>query len=132
MGEIDFAKRMRIVPDEELFSVVSSPDGYVPAAVEAAQAEIARRNLGSGDVARIVADVEERQRFEENKSSIPLSTAGKIAFFVFSIFLFWTIIAAIVLGYRGYGRKSTDGFKWMCIGLAFWLTASWALFLIIG
>jgi hypothetical protein len=35
VSEIDFARRMRIVPDEELIGVISS-GGYVPAAMAAA------------------------------------------------------------------------------------------------
>lgn len=119
MSEVDFTKRMSLVPDEELIAVVSG-DGFVPAAVDAARLELERRNLGHEEVARISADIEDLRRFKGDRSSIPLSLAGKIAFFVFSPALLWIFVAVLVLAFRGYGRKFNDGLKWMAMGLAFW------------
>jgi hypothetical protein len=120
MSDIDFSERMRRVPDEELISILSS-DGFVPEAVEAARAELERRNLNPGDLVRMSAQVEEARHEEEGKAELPLSRAAKVAFFFFGFFVFWSIAVAIVLSTRGYRRKSKDAVKWMAIGTAFWI-----------
>src|SRR4051794_15861859 len=77
LNDNSFAMRMSHAPDEELLSVVSC-SGFVPAAVDAAKAELARRNINSDELAQINARVEARQRADELRPSIPLSTAGKV------------------------------------------------------
>jgi hypothetical protein len=112
---------MSKAPVEELVMITSS-DGFVPAAVDAARAELARRNLGADDLARVMeADADERQQAADARAAIPLGIAGKIAFLIFGPALFWTILAAIFLGSRGYRRKSVDALMWIAISVGVWL-----------
>ncbi len=118
---IDFAKRYSHAPDEELVSIVSA-DGFVPEAVDAAKAELARRNLSPDDFAGLSVHVKDLQRVEESRPAVPLSTAGKLAFFAFGPCLLFTLAAAVLLRTSGFRRKSNDAFKWTGIGIAFWLS----------
>ena len=72
MDEVNFTRRMSHAPDEELLTVVSS-DGFVPAAVEAAKAEIARRNISPDELVRTSVRVRELQRVNDSRPSMPLS-----------------------------------------------------------
>ena len=120
MSEVDFSERMKRAQDEELVNIVSS-DGFVPEAIEAARAELDRRNLNPDDLVRINAQVEEARHEEGGKAELPLSTAARIAFFSFGFFIFWSIAVAVLLSTRGYKRKSSEAFKWMAIGTGFWI-----------
>ena len=121
MSEIEFAKRFSHAPDEELLAVVSS-DGFEPAAVEAAKAELAQRNINPDDLLRASAHVEAIQRVDESRPLMPLSTAGKIAFLGFGPFVLFTLGAAVLLRTAGYRRKSNDAFKWTAIGIVLWIS----------
>ena len=126
MNTVDFAKRFSNAPDEELLSVVSA-DGFVAEAVDAARAELARRNISPDDFADLSVQVEDLQRAEESRPTVPLSTAGKMAFFAFGPFLLFTLGAAVLLRTSGYRRKSNDAFKWTGIGIAFWFSLSFIM-----
>ena len=116
MSDIDFTKRMSKAPDEELLTVISS-EGFLPAAVDAAKAELERRNLKPDDLARMSAQVQEVRSLDENKPLAPLSLNGKLAFFAFGPFLLFTLGATGALRFRGYRRKSNEAFKWMFCSL---------------
>ena len=51
MEDVDWASRMARLPDEDLFAIASAneDEGYRHEAIEAAQAELASRNLGCVD-----------------------------------------------------------------------------------
>ena len=118
---VEFAKRFSHAPDEELLAVVSS-DGFVPAAVEAAKAELAQRNINPDELVRASAHVEALQRIDESRPLMPLSTAGKMAFFGFGPFVLFTLGAAVLLRTAGYRRKSNDALKWTAMGVVFWFS----------
>jgi hypothetical protein len=119
LAEVDFAGRMSNAPDEELVMISSSGD-LVPAAVEAAKAELRRRNFGPDDFARLEADRADLRRAEQAKALIPLGNLGRIVFLIFGILVGWSVIFALVLGFRGYRRTSVDAFKWIAISLGSW------------
>ena len=121
MNTVDFAKRYSHAPDEELVNIVSA-DGFVPEAVEAANVELARRNISPDDFAGLSVRVKSLQRVEESRPAVPLSTAGKMAFFAFGPCLLFTLAAAVLLRTSGFRRKSNDAFKWTGIGIAFWFS----------
>lgn len=119
LNEIDFTKRMSNAPDEELLAVVSST-GFEPAAVEAAKAELAHRNINSGEVERLQAKV---HRANERSASMPLGVFGKLMCFIFCSV---TFIGAVLLRLSGRTRKRDDAIKWSAIGLVFWSVIGFA------
>lgn len=125
MNNLDFAKRMRMAPDEELFAVVSS-DGFVGEAVEAAKAEIQRRKIEPGEIDRINDQIHEQSKSEEARTTIGLSTAGKLGFLVFGGSPVG-IAAALVLRARGYRQKAKEALTWIAVSFTFWVTLGFVI-----
>lgn len=126
MSDGDFAERMKRVPNEELFYVISS-EGFQPDAVAAAQLEIARRGIAADETAQYQTDIEERRIEDEDRPNRPLSVAGKLAFLFFGPIMLLTLPALFVLNYRGYRQKRVDGLTFMLLGFAMYGTISFIL-----
>jgi len=124
MDSRDFTQQMQRLSDEELTEIVSfgKKDGYLPEAVEAARKKLAARNLSSTDVSAIAYSVETRRTREVELASQPLSWPARAAFFILPI-VSWPIMVfvALSLGTRGYRHKSSEAWKCMGLGIAFWV-----------
>jgi hypothetical protein len=114
---------MQRLSDEELIGMVSfgDKDGYLPEAVEAARKELLARNLEPDDVSTIAHSVEKMRNREVELASQPLSWPARVAFFIVPV-VSWPIMVfvALSLGTRGYRQKSSEAWKWMGLGIAFW------------
>src|SRR5579871_4508474 len=119
-----FTQTMQRFSDNELAEIASfgETDGYLPQAVVAARNELAARNLGSTDLSSKADSVETRRNREVELANQSLSWPARVAFFIVPIFS-WPILAFIAwsLETRGYRQKSSDAWKWMGLGIAFWI-----------
>jgi hypothetical protein len=118
----DFTARMRTLTDEELGEVVAfgERDGFLPSAIEAARQEFAARNLTPTSISTVAASIKTKREDESARASRPLSWPARIAFLIFSLGLF-PVFFAMYLGSNGYKQKSSDAWKWMGLGVAFWV-----------
>jgi len=122
----DFTRRMQTLIDEQLVEIVDfgEADGYLPEAVAAARTELAARNLSAAAMSATVHSVETRRKRDAQLAIQPLSWPARIAFFIlpfgtWSIMLF--VFAAWSLQVNGYKRKSADAWRWMGLGVLFWI-----------
>ena len=129
MDDVDWTASMRRRSDHDLLRVASE-DGFEPAAVEAAQVELARRGLSANRVMEVQADLEHLRAMEAARADQSLSGAGRLAFVFLGFLLFWAVIAAIILRSRGYQRKSREAF--ICIDLSFLFWGAISLILAFG
>jgi hypothetical protein len=134
MDSRDFAQQMQRLSDEELTEVVNfgEKDGYLPEAVEAARKELVSRNLSPTDVSTIAHSVGTRRDRDAQLASQPLSWPARVTFFILAG-VSWPIMVfiALSLGTRGYRKKSSEAWKWMGLGIAFWIGLI-ILFAVIG
>jgi hypothetical protein len=112
--------------DEELAEIVSfgEKDGYLPAAVEAARKALVDRNPSSAAISTIAHSVGTKRGRDAELANQPLSWPARVAFFVLPGGILPIIVLMIVastLGSRGYQRKSSEAWKWMGLGVAFWV-----------
>jgi lipopolysaccharide export LptBFGC system permease protein LptF len=126
MDSRDFAQQMQRLSDEELTEIVSfgEKDGYLPEAVEAARKELVARNRSSTDVSTIAYSVETRRNRDEELASQPLSWPARVAFLILPVVglsLPIMVFVALSLGTRGYRQKSSEAWKWMGLGITFWI-----------
>src|SRR5262249_12619761 len=132
----DFTRRMQRLSDEELSEIVrfGEKDGYLPEAMEAARKELVARNLSPMD-ASIAYSVETRRDREAELASQPLSWPGLAAFLILPVVgVGWPIMALIAwsLGTRGYRQKSSEAWKWMGLGIVFWIGLIILLAVLVG
>jgi hypothetical protein len=71
-------------------------------------------------MAAIAQVVGTKRSKEAELASQPLSWQGRIAFFVLSISLL-PVFFASGLESKGYKRKSSEAWSWMCLGAIFWM-----------
>lgn len=118
---MDFTKRMAKMRDAELVRIVYSHDdeGFTAEAISAARSELALRNVSAEDVLESIEDADANRQYEESKANLPLSTGGRVLFFVFASFLVFVAAAAFVLSYRGYKQKARDAGRFVLYG---WLS----------
>lgn len=131
MDSRDFTKAMRERIYEELYEIVNfgEEDGFVPDAIAAAEKELENHNLSPTDLSTIAESVKRKRGQQMELASLPLSGPSRIAFFIFSLALI-PILIAYSLESRGYSRKSSEAWKWMCRGFAFWFGLGVIFFLI--
>jgi hypothetical protein len=122
MASQDFTARMRALTDEELGEIVvfGEREGFLPSAIEAARKQLLARNLAPASVSTIAVSIKTKRDKESELASQPLSWPARIAFLFFSIGIF-PIFFASAFESKGYKRKSSDAWKWMALGIAFWV-----------
>ncbi len=122
MSDPGFTWRMRLLNDEALVEIITfgESDGYVPAAVEAARAELIARDASPWAIAAIAQRLGARRNQAAERANRPLFWISRIAFSYFSIFLV-PVLLACFLESQGYERKSLEAWKWSGLGLAFWI-----------
>src|SRR5262245_47028118 len=122
----NFTQQMQKLSDEELVEIVSfgEKDSYLPDAIEAARKELVARNLSSAAVSTIVDSLGIRRNRDAQLASQPLSWPARAAFFILPIGtlpIMLLIVVAWSLRLKGYKRKSSEAWKWMGLGIAFWI-----------
>jgi hypothetical protein len=120
---------MARLPDEDLFAIASAneDEGYRHEAIEAAQAELASRNLDVDTLDRVQTRLDQERQHQETKSDIPLSNGGWVVFVISGVFVFWPLVAAYVLNHRGYRRKSKEALWAIPLSIALWWAVGAAL-----
>jgi hypothetical protein len=126
MDKENFAEQMSDRSDEELYEIAyfGDEDGFVSQAVQVAKQALDQRALGNDRVAQLAKSVETKRGHQKVLAEKPLSWPARVAFFVLPLSLVAIIILIIIaasLESRGYSRKSSEAYKWMCAGFFFWL-----------
>ncbi len=87
-----------------------------------ARNEPASRNLSSTELATVAGSIEATRLRKAELASQPLSWPARMAFFILPV-VGWPIMAfiALSLATRGYWQKSSEAWKWMGFGIAFWI-----------
>ncbi|TCJ18608.1 hypothetical protein EPD60_03660 [Flaviaesturariibacter flavus] len=121
MTQFDFADTMKHASDAELVRIVFTyADEYQDAAIDAAKAELRRRNLDSEHLQQLKGHWGRKRRLKRWKSGRPLATHWKVlTFFLPLVFHF---LFAETFAMDGYDRKSADITRWTFYGIAFYLT----------
>ncbi len=118
-----FDKLWGTKPDEDLVDALAHRDEYEPEAIEAAQRELARRQLDAGRISELGATAARTKVEEGEKAASPLRWRWRILMLLLSFG-----IPQIILGeyYRnnGYTRRLREVWIWMAYGLLFWLMVS--------
>lgn len=118
--EFDFSDVMKKASDAELIKIVTTNRAdYQEAALIAAEAELASRNLNVSTVETVKRNIEQDQKAIALKAETPLEVHWKIFAFIFPI-IFLFIMAGIFKA-EGYERKSNELAKWTFFGLGFYL-----------
>ena len=116
----DFEKTMKNAPDAELIRIViTNRDEYQEAAIEAAEAELSRRNIPAEQLSELKAKQVEENTEKAHKAAIPLEPAWKVLAFLFPG-IFQLIIAGSLKA-NGYDRKANEVGKWTFYGLFFYV-----------
>ncbi|NKJ43768.1 hypothetical protein [Novosphingobium sp. SG720] len=119
--EADFAKRMASMSDVDLVRIAAdvSNEGFEPAAVAAAEMEIARRAIPEHEIEQAIDDYNDHLVGEGDREFRPLSAGGWILAVVFGPILALSVGMAIALRIQGYRRMSNQVFA--SIGLSYLL-----------
>lgn len=117
----NFAEVMTSRSNAELLEIVTKlKEDYQPEAVQAAEAEIEKRNLSQDQIKAAEVEISENETLNINKAHEPLGLRQKILF----LFFFWGVLPWAMAGTfkaKGYTKKYKDAWKFMKIGiLVFW------------
>ena len=119
--QFDFTQTMQNETEENLIKIVTiDRDGYLPDAVIAAEAELAKRNISTEAFEATKKDHEETRKIEIEKANAPLDKTTKIV--VFFIPVIYRFLSS-AFSNDGYDRKAADVTKWAFIGIGFYLVA---------
>jgi len=124
---------MQNLSDEELVEIVSYGEkDYLPEALEAARNEVVARNLSPTDLSTIAQSVGTKRDRDAQLANEPLSWPARAALFILAG-VSWPImlLVALSLGTRGYRQKSSEAWKWIGFGIAFW-TGLVIIFAVLG
>lgn len=129
MTEIDWKTRAKRLADEDLFEIIAcgNPGGFEPDVILAAEAEVESRSLDTATVKRIETQLEQTRQFETARATLPLSNAAWVAFVLFGVVIFWTLVAAYILRHRGYRLKARQAVGAIPISIGFWALVGFAL-----
>jgi hypothetical protein len=129
MAEVDWKARTARLPDEDLFEIVAAgnPGDFEQNVILAATAELEKRSLEATVVERIETQLAEARQFETARATLPLSNWAWVAFVIFGVVIFWTLVAAYILRHRGYRLKSRQAVAAIPISIGFWSLVGLAL-----
>ena len=119
--QFDFTAIMANNSDRELLKIVTvDRDNYQPAAIEAAELELKKRNLSSEFIEQANKHNEAEKQLIEAKANEPLEAVFKGLAFIFPGILMLLFSA----GYKasGYDRKSNELATWTFYGLGLYMT----------
>jgi hypothetical protein len=126
MDKENFADQMSDRSDEELYEIAyfGSEDGFVSQAVQAAKQELDQRGLDNDKLEQLTKSAETKRKQQKELAEKHLSWPARIAFFILPLGLIPIVILIVIaasLESRGYTRKSSEAYKWMCTGFIVWL-----------
>ena len=132
MGSQDFTPRMQALSNEELGEIITygETDGFLPSAVAAARKELIARNLTPTSIREIAVSLKAKRDKDTELAGKSLSWPGRIAFSFLSVSLV-PMFVAVALQIKGYKQKSSDAWRWMGLGVVFWV-GLYILFAVIG
>src|SRR5215203_672912 len=114
----DFKETMKEATDAELIKIVfTEREYYQPAAVLAAEAELALRRLSADKIKVLVAVNEKQQQILGFNANIPLDTHWKVLTFILPGIL-QLFLSGLFRG-DGYERKADELVKWTLWGFGF-------------
>jgi len=119
MSEANFSRTMSGLPEEDLIRIAFSreEDGYLPEAIHAAKEEVNRRCVTENAISETMDDFQKEIEIDSRKHLIPLGNRTWMCF----VFLGPTLpgmIAAVLLGTRGYKQKFKDAWHAIFVGFA--------------
>ena len=129
-----FAQRMSSLSDQQLLQVMVDRKDYVPEALRAAEAEIARRAIPDPILDAALAEGERRKSIADERSDVPLSFTYQWLYFGLS-FLACTPMVAFFYRYHaesGYDRRSQESLRMVFLGILFYLALAGTIYRIFG
>ena len=129
---IDFRSTMRRYPDQEIIRIIQNgeAEGIDPAAIAAAQDELASRGRTQEQVEATVSEVQIADANQTPQEDQELSKFSRIAFLILGFLMFpLAALVAIALAAFGYKRKSQQA--WLSIGVGLIPIAIIAIVLIV-
>ena len=129
-----FAERMAALSDRQLLQVMVDRKDYVPEALRAAEAEIARRSIPGEVVEAALEEGKRRLAFAREQEDLSLSPAYVWAYF-FLAFLTFTPFVAFFYRYhaeRGYANRSQESMRMVFLGILFYLALGGTLYRMLG
>lgn len=119
MAEDRFKTQFAALANEDLVRIAQSePSEFEIEAIEAAKEALAQRSINSDELLRIKSQINSEIKREKGRSEIELSNGQWIFFLIVSPLLTISIGGAIILGMRGYKRKSREALLTIPIGYA--------------
>lgn len=112
-----FAEVMAQRTDADLLEIATTArDDYQDEALEAAEAELSRRDLTPEIVEAAEQQLEEKRQESANRASEPLSAHWKALTFVFPGVA--NLFIALAVKSEGYERKYREAWRWTLYGVA--------------
>jgi hypothetical protein len=111
----DFANQLSLKSDTEVYDILAHAEDYLPEALEAAKAELSKRNLPAERVAELEAAVQSERATEGAKADERLGWPMRILIF----FLCAGVPGALLAVYyanNGYRAKAKD--CWITMGVS--------------
>ncbi len=118
-----FASRMAALSDRQLLQVLVDKKDYVPEALRAAEAEIARRTIPDEVIDAALEEGQRRATIANEREGVSLSEANKWLYFFLS-FLSFTPMVVFFYRYhseRGYALRSQQSMQMVFLGILFYL-----------
>ena len=117
----NFSATMGRLQVEDLVRIANSGESdYAPDAIEAARAELARRDVPEAELAEVAGQAADDLEREAGKADLSLSNVQWALFVLIGPMLVVMFAAAFILGARGYRRKSKEVLLAIPIGFVFW------------
>lgn len=117
--ENKFSEAMANRSDAELLKIVNEQrHDYQPEAVEAAEKELANRNLSVEQIEKANKENEIKEHVESEKANKKLDSGWKVLTFIFPGII--QIIFAGTFKADGYDRKARELTKWTLYGFGFY------------
>jgi hypothetical protein len=118
--QFDFTDAMKKASDTELIKIVTTDRAdYQDAALRAAEAELAVRNLHTSTIEIAKKHIEQVQKADAAKAAIPLEVHWKIFAFILPFVLLFLLSG--IFKAEGYERKANELAKWAFIGFGFYV-----------
>lgn len=114
-----FTEIMSQKSDEQLLKIIARPQDYQPEALEAAQSEVAKRNLSSDRIEVAKKEVIKQENISQAKAAIPLEGGYKALSFFFPGIV--VLMLSSALRASGYDKKANDLVRWTVFGFGFYI-----------